>query len=150
MSLRYITLHYIAFTLHYIAHYIHCITLHYTASHYITHSLHITPHYTTLHYTTHLHTYIHTYLRTYIHFHNYLHLYISICYPAPKIYLLFFVVIRYWKINGKRNSGHGTEEKRTGVFASTQVRQSCGERYVRGLTWRGLIRYALVGVPRWK
>ena len=82
-----------------------------------------------------------------------IYIYINICYP-PKIYLFwnlcyFCFCRKYWKINEKRSSGHGTDEKRTRVSASTRVKQCCRERYVRGLTWRGLIWYAGVRVPAW-
>ena len=85
-----------------------------------------------------------------------IYIYTHICTYAtpPKIYLFwnfcyFCFCRKHWKINGKRSSGHGTHEKTTRVSASTRVKQCCRERYVRGLTWRGLIWYAGVRVPAW-
>ena len=92
----------------------------------------------------------------YIYIYNkYMYIYIYMLPPLQRstlfVFCCYFCFCRkHWKINGKRSSGHGTEEKRTGVSASTRVKQSCGERYVRGLTWRGLIWYARVRVPPWK
>ena len=63
--------------------------------------------------------------------------YIYICYPPPQrstFFVIFAFAESIGRLTEKKSSGHGTEERRTGVSASTRVRQSWRERYVRGLT----------------